>query len=130
MTLPEVLLWQEFRRGRLKGCRFRRQHPIGPYILDFFCSDAGLAIEVDGMGHSHDAQARHDQRRDCWLREKGIVVIRIAAADVLRDDTRNALLTWIEHRAAPAISGRIPAPSTACGGPPPPPCGGGSNWER
>ena len=45
MTLPEVLLWQELRGGRLNGLHFRRQHPVGPYILDFFCAAARLAVE-------------------------------------------------------------------------------------
>ena len=52
MTLPEVLVWQHIRGRRLDGIRFRRQHPIGPYILDFFCEDARLAVEVDGESHS------------------------------------------------------------------------------
>jgi len=61
MTLPEVVLWQELRRGKLKGLQFRRQHPIGPYILDFYCSAARLAIEIDGASHSSDVQAKHDE---------------------------------------------------------------------
>jgi very-short-patch-repair endonuclease len=51
MTLPEVILWQWLRQ-RPDGLKFRRQHPTGPYVLDFFCSDARLAIEVDGEAHS------------------------------------------------------------------------------
>ncbi|HXC26532.1 MAG TPA: DUF559 domain-containing protein [Stellaceae bacterium] len=49
MSLPEVVLWQALRHGRLAGLRFRRQHPVGPYILDFFCASVRLAIEVDGL---------------------------------------------------------------------------------
>ncbi|MEJ1968138.1 MAG: DUF559 domain-containing protein [Rhizomicrobium sp.] len=48
MTLPEILLWQQLRGRKLRGLSFRRQHPVGPYILDFFCASAALAIEVDG----------------------------------------------------------------------------------
>jgi len=51
MTLPEVLLWRWLRQ-RPEGLKFRRQYPTGPYVLDFFCSDARLAIEVDGEAHS------------------------------------------------------------------------------
>ena len=51
MTLPEVILWHWLRQ-RPEGLKFRRQHPTGPYVLDFFCSDARLAIEVDGEAHS------------------------------------------------------------------------------
>src|SRR5947207_10375074 len=67
MTLPEVILWQELRGGKLKGLQFRRQHPIGPYILDFFCPAARLAIEIDGSSHENEQQFRHDERRDRWL---------------------------------------------------------------
>ena len=49
MSLPEIVLWQALRKGRLAGLRFRRQHPIGPYIFDFYCPSALLAIEVDGL---------------------------------------------------------------------------------
>ena len=48
MSLSEIVLWQALRKGRLAGLRFRRQHPIGPYILDFYCASARLAIEGDG----------------------------------------------------------------------------------
>src|SRR5260370_33825496 len=49
MSLPEVVLWQALRKARFAGLRIRRQHPIGPYILDFYCPAARLAIEVDGL---------------------------------------------------------------------------------
>jgi len=117
MTLPEVVLWQELRLGQLKGCQFRRQHPIGPYILDFYCSTARLAIEIDGASHSSDVQAKHDEKRDHWLRDKGIRVVRVAAVDVLRDENLESLLNHIALMAAP---------STAFGGPPPPLRGGGT----
>jgi very-short-patch-repair endonuclease len=57
MSLPEVVLWQALRRGQVAGLRFRRQHPIGPYILDFYCLSARLAIEVDGFAHDNAVQA-------------------------------------------------------------------------
>ena len=83
LTLPEVILWQALRGRRLDGIRFRRQHPVGPYILDFYCEDAKLAVEVDGSGHEHPDQWRHDGRRTEWLGLRGIAVMRIAARDVL-----------------------------------------------
>ncbi|MEH3101810.1 endonuclease domain-containing protein [Sphingomonas adhaesiva] len=82
MTLPEVLLWQRL-RGGVHGCRFRRQHPSGPYVLDFYGVDARLAIEVDGAGH--DTRRERDARRDAWFAEAGIRTVRIAAARVLAD---------------------------------------------
>ena len=48
LTLPELVLWDELRGSRLAGFRFRRQHPLGPFILDFYCPAARLAVEVDG----------------------------------------------------------------------------------
>ncbi|MGJ3648959.1 endonuclease domain-containing protein [Sphingomonas sp. GlSt437] len=63
MTLPEVLLWRELRKRPL-GMKFRRQHPAGPYILDFFCAARKLAVEIDGEAHSRGNQPEHDQQRD------------------------------------------------------------------
>ena len=85
MTLPEVLLWQQIRGRRLDGIRFRRQHPIGPYILDFYCEDASLAIEIDGESHAHPDAVAHDRRRTEWLNSHGVEVMRIEAQDVLAD---------------------------------------------
>src|SRR6185503_3129223 len=87
MNLPEVVLWQVLRRGQVAGLRFRRQHPIGPYILDFYCPHARLAIEVDGFAHDAAARVVHDARRKAWLAQHGITVLRIPASDVLRDES-------------------------------------------
>ncbi|MBD0414504.1 endonuclease domain-containing protein [Oryzicola mucosus] len=57
MSLPEVLLWEQLRQLRLGGLRFRRQHPIGPYGLDFYCPKARLVVEVDGAHHHVPADA-------------------------------------------------------------------------
>ena len=109
MSLPEVVLWQALRKGRLAGLRFRRQHPIGPYILDFYCPSARLAIEVDGFAHDNAAQASHDAHRQVWLSQRGVTVLRIRATDVLRDERLEGVLVGIE-RAACAPSG---SPGTA-----------------
>ena len=84
MSLPEVVLWQALRKGRLSGLRLRRQHPIGPYILDFYCPSARLAIEVDGFAHDTVAAARHDERRQAWLAGRGVTVLRFRADEVLQ----------------------------------------------
>ena len=52
MSLPEVLLWNAIKGGKLDGLHFRKQHPLGPYVLDFYCDDAKLCVEVDGASHS------------------------------------------------------------------------------
>jgi very-short-patch-repair endonuclease len=84
MTLPEVLLWQELSK-RPAGLRFRRQHPAGVYVLDFFCPRHRLAIEVDGEVHGRGDRPQHDAVRDAWLIGEGVKVVRIPAADLLRD---------------------------------------------
>ena len=84
MSLPEVLLWREVRK-KPNGLQYRRQHPAGPYVLDFFCATTNVAIEVDGEAHSRGDQPLKDQLRDDWRKEHGIRVMRIAAQDVLEN---------------------------------------------
>jgi very-short-patch-repair endonuclease len=79
MSLPEIVLWQALQKLWLGGLRFRRQHPIGPYILDFYCPSARLAIEVDGFAHDTVAEAHRDPRRQemaCATRREGIAPSR------------------------------------------------------
>ncbi len=95
MSLPEIVLWRELRK-RQWGMHFRKQHPIGPSVLDFYCSEHRLCIEVDGYVHDLPEQAAHDQHRDAWLREQGIRVLRLAAADVLNDRELEGCLLLIE----------------------------------
>ena len=111
MTLPEVILWQSLRQ-RPEGLKFRRQHPSGRYILDFFCGDARLAIEVDGAAHSRGDRPERDDERDRWFEAAGIRTLRIAAADVLSDV--DAVLRWIMVEAGSRLPLHHPA-----GGPPP-----------
>jgi len=82
MTGPEFRLWSVLRGGRLEGLRFRRQTPIGPFIVDFFCPEIGLIVELDGDQHFHDAGEESDRRRDRWLAEAGYRVLRFANVDV------------------------------------------------
>ncbi len=82
LSLPEKLLWVRLRGAEL---RFRRQHPIGPYVLDFYCPEAKLAIEVDGAVHDFGDRPQRDERRTQWLKSEGIGLLRIPAKDVLAD---------------------------------------------
>ena len=84
MTLPEGLLWRELRK-RPGGFKFRRQHPFGHCIIDFYCAAVHLAVEIDGIGHELGSNPDRDVRRDAWLREQGVRVIRFNATDVLRN---------------------------------------------
>jgi very-short-patch-repair endonuclease len=85
MSPPEVLLWVRLRALRKDGPAFRRQHPIGPYIADFYCASARLVIEVDGAEHTELDRLTRDARRDAYLTGLGYRVLRIPAGDVLRD---------------------------------------------
>jgi very-short-patch-repair endonuclease len=85
MSLPEVILWQPIRGGRLEGLQFRRQHPVGAYGLDFYCDAAKLAVEVDGAHHTLGDNPARDAERDAWLAARGIETLRIPAVYVLAD---------------------------------------------
>ena len=85
LSLPEVLLWQRLRRRGVADLHFRRQHPIGPYVLDFYCDEFRLAVEVDGQAHDHPDRIVYDQRRTDWLNRQGVWVVRLAARTVLSD---------------------------------------------
>ena len=107
MTLPEALLWRLLRRTP-DGIVFRRQHPIGPYVLDFYCAAKKLAIEVDGTAHDMGDRPQRDDLRMAWLERQGIEVLRIAAKDVLDDPdlVADALLRLcgepLHHSATPS----------------------------
>ena len=76
-TWAEKALWRLLRDRRFSGYKFRRQHPLGDYYLDFYCAEARLALETDGFGHGFPDQQRHDAQRDEFLRAQGILVKRI-----------------------------------------------------
>jgi guanylate kinase len=80
-TRAEVLLWSRLRRRQI-GVRFRRQEPIGPYIVDFAALSVGVVVEVDGETHDDPAA---DEQRDRYLRSKGMQVFRFYNTDVLED---------------------------------------------
>jgi len=110
LTLPEGLLWRVLKTRGLCGLHIRRQHPIGPYILDFYCHKARLCIEVDGYAHGTGDQPRKDDRRDRWLAEQGIRTLRLRAGLVLEDI--DAAIGMIRTAAlqAPSTASRSPSP--------------------
>ena len=73
---------------------FRRQHPMGPYVLDFYCAKARLAIEIDGIAHDMGDRPQRDLRRQGWLEAQGISVVRIPASELARrfDETADAVM--------------------------------------
>ncbi|KRB10945.1 endonuclease domain-containing protein [Lysobacter sp. Root690] len=80
MTDAEHRLWFHLRNRTLMGCKFRRQHPIGPYVADFACIERGLIVEADGGQHSN---LHADERRTLYLRSRGYRVLRFWNNDVL-----------------------------------------------
>ena len=84
MSPPEARLWNRLRRSP-SGIRFRRQYPVGPYVADFYCPAAKLVIEIDGAIHDFAERAELDERRAAYMRQLGLVVVRIAARDVFAD---------------------------------------------
>jgi very-short-patch-repair endonuclease len=99
LSLPEGLLWRALKGRKLDGLHFRRQHPIGPYVLDFYCDSAGLAVEVDGQSHGFGDRPQRDERRDAWLAGKGVRTLRLSAELVLRDvdDAVNTIRGFLEE---------------------------------
>jgi very-short-patch-repair endonuclease len=83
MTDAEALLWQLLRNRRIAGAKFRRQHPIGRYILDFYCDEKKLGIELDGGQHTEAVD--YDARRDAWLSMQEIRVLRFWNNQVLTE---------------------------------------------
>ena len=109
LSPPEARLWSRLRARKPGAPVFRRQHPIGPYVLDFYCAEARLAVEVDGMSHDLGDRPQRDISRDAWLKARGLTVMRIAASEAMRnaDDTADAVV----RMATEMIQAR--APSTA-----------------
>jgi len=112
MTLPELKLWNAIRRGQLDGLKFRRQHPIGPYVLDFFCAAARLDVEVDGLAHCTEDRLEKDAARDRWLARHGIMTLRIPASWVLDsvDSAVAAIRQQLTHLPPPGDFVACPPP--------------------
>jgi len=85
MTNAEMRLWQRLKKPGLESLRFRRQCPIGPYIVDFFCPEKGLIVEVDGDQHGYDSAAHADAKRIAWLEAKGYRVLRFWNTEVFEN---------------------------------------------
>ncbi len=82
-TDAEKILWYNIRAKQLEGLKFRRQEPIGRYVVDFVCFERNLIIELDGGQHAIDREK--DIERDCWLKNEGFRVLRFWNNDVLNN---------------------------------------------
>src|SRR5208337_3969709 len=76
LTPAEAELWKSLQRSQVCGKKFRRQHSVGPYILDFYCPECRLAVELDGQGHFNSMMSEYDYRRDEYLKQQKIRVLR------------------------------------------------------
>ena len=102
-TDVEQLLWKLLRDRQVLNFKFRRQHPLGSYILDFYCHEAKLAIELDGGQHADDTKRKNDEQRSAWLKEQGITVLRFWNNDVL-ENTEGVLQKVFDWLSAQALT--------------------------
>src|SRR5690606_21530667 len=111
-NLSEVLFWNEVKNKQFKGFDFDRQKIIGNYIVDFYCTNCNVVIEIDGS--SHDDKVEYDATRDAYLESLGLTVIHISAKDVLQNLEQT--MDWLyEH---PALSNDLEPPRPTTGTPP------------
>jgi len=100
-TWAEKLMWHWLRDRRFSGYKFRRQHPVGKYVLDFFCEEAELNIELDGSQHGFPDQRKHDEEREKFLKSLGIKTLRFWNSQLRRDaqTIRDAIFSELQTRA-------------------------------
>ncbi len=108
-TWAEKRLWRLLRSRRLAGYKFRREHPMGPYFLDFYCIEARVAVESDGFQHGFPAQQSHDRQREAYLAAKGIVVKRIWNSHLAQAREREAFVENLRR----LLQKRVPHPGDA-----------------
>jgi very-short-patch-repair endonuclease len=104
MTGPEARLWSRLRARQLQRLKFRRQHGIGPYILDFYCPEQSLIIEVDGDSHADADQVVKDKQREQYLQSLGLRVIRYINDDIVKN------LDGVSEDLAERLSSRSTSP--------------------
>ena len=102
-TPAEVVLWQQLRRKQFEGCKFRRQQPIGQYIVDFVSFENDLVIEIDGGQHNQREDSKRDENRTAWLNGRGFHVIRFWNSDVLGNlnGVLLAIQAWLDCPSPP-----------------------------
>jgi very-short-patch-repair endonuclease len=104
MTTAETILWRSLRGSSLDGLKFRRQVPIGNYVVDFLCVEHSLIVELDGPPHEKDEQRHHDAVRDEWLQRHGYRILRfeneivIGGGNIPLDRIRAAVRTEVDRR--------------------------------
>ena len=101
-TWAEKLMWRWLRDRRFNGYKFRRQHPLGSYSLDFFCEEAELNVELDGSQHGFPDQRKHDVEREKFLQSRGIKTLRFWNSHLRRNAQaiRDAIFNELQVRAS------------------------------
>jgi very-short-patch-repair endonuclease len=107
MTRAEMLLWRYIKAGHVDGLQFRRQAPMGAYIVDFVCHAAKIVIEVDGATHDFDSRLRQDRVRGRWLASRGYRVVRFTNDEVLSQ--LEGVVTVIRETAHARMRGAPPS---------------------
>ena len=107
-TWAEKLMWSWLRSRRFSAYKFRRQHAFGPYILDFFCVEGFLDIELDGGQHGHPEGRKNDTERDTWLEARGVKVLRFWNSRLCREQEAIRDTIWR------ALQERAPHPLPDC----------------
>jgi very-short-patch-repair endonuclease len=107
MTRAETLLWRYIKAHRIDGLSFRRQAPMGAYIVDFVCHDRRIVVELDGETHDFEERLKRDQRRDAWLATRGYVILRFTNHDVLSN--LEGVVTVISEAAKARVRGAPPS---------------------
>jgi very-short-patch-repair endonuclease len=100
MTKTEIVLWRHLQEANRRGYHFRRQHPVGPYIADFAHLNGKLIVEIDGDTHGTESGARHDARRDAYMKSRGWSVMRVFNRDIHAD----------VYRVVEIVLARLPPP--------------------
>jgi very-short-patch-repair endonuclease len=112
-TNAERVIWYLVRAHRLNGVGFRRQTPIGPYIVDFVSHAAKLVIELDGGQHFNDAQEMRDARRSNFLRSRGFRVLRFSNYEVMTN--REGIFDVLAAAVGAAVAPSLPSPASGGG---------------
>jgi very-short-patch-repair endonuclease len=113
MTEAETILWRSLRNSSLGGLKFRRQVPIGRFVVDFLCVQHRFIVELDGAPHDDEGQKRYDEMRDAWLRERGYRILRlrndvvIGGGNIPLELIREAIGKPIEPSSDPASRGHL-----------------------
>ncbi|ODS34002.1 MAG: methyltransferase [Candidatus Scalindua rubra] len=99
MTKAEIILWSKLKGKQLNGLKFRRQYGINNYVVDFYCPELRLAIEVDGDVHSYNSRINYDKQRQRDIEALGIKVLRYTNNDVIKnlEGVLNDIITTTSH---------------------------------